>query len=46
LRGALVERVREALDGLRTLHSFDVVDLSTVPEGFRDLALRHAVRVA
>jgi predicted nucleotidyltransferase len=46
LRGALVERIREALDGLRTLHSFDVVDLSTVPEGFRDLALRHAVRVA
>jgi predicted nucleotidyltransferase len=45
LRGALVERIREALDGIRTLHSFDVVDLSTVPAGFRDLALRHAVRV-
>lgn len=45
LRGALVERIREALDGIRTLHSFDVVDLSTVPEGFRELALRHAVRV-
>jgi predicted nucleotidyltransferase len=46
LRGALVERIRDALDELRTLHSFDVVDLSTVPEGFRHLALQRAVRVA
>ena len=46
LRGALVERIRDALDELRTLHTFDVVDLSTVPEGFRHLALQRAVRVA
>ena len=31
--------------GLRTLHSFDVVDLATVPEGFREQALSRAVRV-
>ncbi len=44
--GALVERVRDALEGLRTLHSFDVVDLATVPEGFREQALSRAVRLA
>jgi len=46
MRGALVEEVRGALDRLRTLHSFDVVDLATVPEGFREQALSRAVRVA
>jgi predicted nucleotidyltransferase len=46
LGGAAVERIREALDELPTLHRFDVVDLSTVPASFRSLALRHAVRIA
>lgn len=41
--GALLERLREALESLPTLHSFDVVDLRTVPDGFREVALRTAV---
>ncbi len=40
LDGAILERIREALDELPTLATFQVVDLSTVPEGFRDRALR------
>lgn len=40
LRGAILERIREELDDLPTLHSFDVVDLATVPEPFREMALR------
>ena len=45
LRGALVERLREALEDLPTLHTFEIVDLSTVPEGFREAALRRAVKI-
>ena len=44
--GALMEKERDALDGLPTLHSFDVVDLATVPEGFREQALSRVVRLA
>lgn len=40
LDGAILERIREALDQVPTLSTFEVVDLSTVPEGFRDRALR------
>jgi predicted nucleotidyltransferase len=43
LGGDVVERVREALDELPTLHTFDVVDLATVSEEFRAAALRNAV---
>jgi predicted nucleotidyltransferase len=43
--GAVVEKARDALEGLRTLHSFDVVDLATVPEGFRRQALSRIVRL-
>jgi predicted nucleotidyltransferase len=42
---AVVESVRAALDDLPTLHSFDVVDLATVPEEFRRAALRGAVEL-
>lgn len=35
LRGAVLERIREDLEALRTLHTFDVVDLSTVPPDLR-----------
>lgn len=45
LDGALMETLREALEELPTLHSFDLVDLSTVPTVFRELALRTAVRI-
>ncbi len=43
--GSIVERLREALDELPTLHTFDVVDLATVPPEFRERALRHAKRI-
>jgi len=36
--GALLERMREALDRLPTLRRFDVVDPCTVVPGFRDRA--------
>ncbi len=43
LDGAIVERIREALDSVPTLSTFEVVDLSTVPAGFRDRALREGI---
>lgn len=45
LPGHVVESIREALEELPTLHSFDVVDLQGVPEGFRRLALKSAVKI-
>lgn len=45
LPGNLVEEVREALEALPTLHSFDVVDLATTSQAFRGLVLEHAVRI-
>ena len=40
LDGAVIERIREALENLPTLSSFDVVDLAVVPAGFCARALR------
>ena len=45
LRGATVQAIRDELDELRTLHSFDVVDLATVPDSFRVIALQQAVNL-
>ena len=45
LRGATVQRIRDELDELRTLHTFDVVDLMAAPDFFREAALRRAVRL-
>ena len=45
LRGAIVEHIREELEEMRTLHSFDVVDLNTVPDFFRKAALKKVVRL-
>ena len=45
LRGATVEHIREALEELPTLHTFDVVDLATVPDYFREGALRKVVKL-
>ncbi|MEK7784099.1 MAG: nucleotidyltransferase domain-containing protein, partial [Chloroflexota bacterium] len=45
LGGAVIETIREELDELPTLHSFDVVDLRTVPDTFRQKALRGAKAV-
>ena len=44
--GALVERMREALDRLPTLRRFDVVDLFKVAPGLRDRALSEGVPLA
>ena len=45
LDGAVIERVREALEALPTLATFEVVDLATVPTDFRERALREGVRL-
>ena len=46
LDGAVLERIRAALDELPTLRSFDVVDLSTAPPALRDRALQEGVSLA
>lgn len=43
--GALLERIREALDALPTLATFEVVDLTSASAEFRHDALGHAVRL-
>lgn len=43
LDGAIIERLLEALDALPTLSTFDVVDLSCVPSGFRERAMSEGV---
>jgi predicted nucleotidyltransferase len=45
VRGAVLQAIRDDLDDLPTLHRFDVVDLSTVPDEFRDAALRGALEL-
>ena len=43
LDGAIVERIRETLEELPTLSTFDVVDLAAAPAGLRERALREGV---
>ncbi len=43
--GAVLERIREALDALPSLDTFEVVDLAASAPEFRDAALRHTVRL-
>lgn len=45
VRGAILEELREELEELRTLHCFDVVDLTSTPAGFQSAALASAVRL-
>ncbi len=45
LRGAVLQAIRDEFDALGTLHSFDVVDLTTVPQPFRDVALQQAIKL-
>lgn len=45
LRGAIIQSIRDELDEMRTLHTFDVVDLRTVPDSFRASALKKVVRL-
>ncbi len=40
--GAVIQRIRDELETLRTLRAFDVVDLSQVDESFKTKALSHA----
>lgn len=42
LRGAVVQSIRDELEELPTLQTFDIVDLATTPEQFRQSALRGA----
>ena len=42
LPGAILERIRADLEELRTLHTFDVVDMTAAEPGFREAALRSA----
>jgi predicted nucleotidyltransferase len=46
LRGAVLESIRDDLESLPTLHTFDVVDLAGVTDAFRRAALREAVQLA
>jgi len=43
--GAVMQQIREELETLRTLRSFDVVDFSRVDESFKAEALEHAERL-
>lgn len=43
LDGATLERIREAIEGLPTLHTLEVVDLTSVAPAFREAALSRAV---
>jgi predicted nucleotidyltransferase len=45
VRGAILESIREDLEELRTLHTFDVVDLATVPDEFRAAAMQATVQL-
>ena len=40
--GAVLQRIRDELDALRTLRGFDVVDFSRTDDSFRAEALTHA----
>ena len=44
--GAILERMREALEQLPTLRTFDVVDLWTAPAELRERALAEGVALA
>ena len=43
--GAIMQKIREELETLRTLRVFDVVDFSRVDESFKAEALEHARRL-
>ncbi len=43
VRGATMKKARNALEQIRTLHSFDLVNFANTSEGFRDIAMRKIV---
>lgn len=40
IRGAVMEKAREELEEIRTLHSFDLVNFANTSEDFRKIAMR------
>ncbi len=42
---AVIQRIRERLEGLRTLRIFDLVDFSRADESFKAEALKHVERL-
>ena len=45
LQAVVMWSIREALEEMPTLHTFDVVDFITVPNSFRKVALRKVIRL-
>lgn len=45
LKGGVIENIREELDELPTLHTFDVVDFADLPDYFRSGALQDAQKI-
>jgi predicted nucleotidyltransferase len=45
VRPAVLQRIRDELEGIRTLRPFDVVDFRAVDDNFRLEALAHAERL-
>ena len=43
--GSVMHRIREELEGLRTLRTFDVVDFARVDESFKEVALQNVERL-
>ncbi len=43
--GRVMESIREELERLRTLRTFDLVDFFSVEDSFRSAALKHAERL-
>ena len=41
IRGATMEKAREELEEIRTLHSFDLVNFANVSDQFKKIALSH-----
>lgn len=41
IRGAKMEKARENLEQIRTLHSFDLVNFANTSEEFKSIALQH-----
>ena len=45
LQAAVMSDIREALEEMPTLHTFEVVDFATVPDYFRKIALRKVIQL-
>jgi predicted nucleotidyltransferase len=43
--GRIMEKAREDLETIRTLHTFDLVDLAKTSTAFREIALRRVIPI-